>query len=346
MQINPQRIVVALALCLMLAACKNNSVNAGVAVTACENPDQVVATYSGGKKITLKDVDAIVGGQLKQMEKDKLRLRKQGIDQVAIEALAVAESAKKGISKDDWIKSQIEQYATKPTEDEIAAFFGQNQAQMPPGSTLESMHGQLEQFLTQQKQKDAVGKMVEALRKQVDLQVQLAEPRTAVEALGPSKGPADAKVTIVEFSDFECPFCSRAEATVDQVLAANLGKVRIVYRHFPLSQHANAQKAAEASLCAHDQGKFWEYKKVLFENQTGLQVEKLKSYAKDLSLDAAKFDSCLDSGANKAKVDADMKAAMAASIGGTPSFFVNGVAVEPSFEEFDRVIKQELAAAK
>lgn len=330
---------------MCLLACKQSApAAAGVAVASSENPDTVVATYAGGKKVTLKDVDTILSQQLKQMEKEKTRMRKQAIDQVAIEAHATAESAKAGITKDAWIQAEIEKYATAPTDQELQAFFNENQARMPPGSTFETMKPQLQMALAQQKKQAAVGQMVEALRKQLEVTVLLQEPRMTLDATGPSKGPSDAKVTIVEYSDFECPFCSRAETTIDQVLTAHAGKVRIIYKHFPLSQHANAAKAAEASLCAHEQGKFWEYKKVLFENQDKLSVEQLKQHAKDVGLEAAKFDPCLDNGTMKAKVDADMQSAVTAAIGGTPAFFVNGVAVDPSFEEFDRVIKQELAS--
>lgn len=332
---------------LALLGCKQNApATPGVSVGACENPDTVIATYSGGKKVTLKDVDALVGGQLKQLEKQKLQLRKQAIDQVAVEAYAEEQAKVQGIPKDEWIRNLVQSFSTPPSPEEVAAFFQANQERMPPGATLETMRPQLEQHLAQRKQGEAVNKMITSVREKTSLQILLEEPRTQVEATGPTTGPSDAKVTIVEFSDFECPFCSRAEGVLDQVMTAHAGKVRLVFRHLPLPMHPNAQKAAEASLCAHDQAKFWEYKKALFQNQDKLGVEGLKQHAKDVGLDAAKFDACLDGSAMKAKVEADSKAATVAAVQGTPTFFVNGVQVDPVFEEFDRVIKQELASAK
>lgn len=138
----------------------------------------------------------------------------------------------------------------------------------------------------------------------------------------PAIGAKNAQVTIIEFSDFECPFCGRALPTVKQVLKDYEGKVRVVYRDFPLSFHPNAQKAAEAAECADDQGKFWEYHDKLFANQQALTVDNLKQYAKDLGLDAAKFNSCLDSGKYASEVQKDMAAGSAAGVSGTPTFFI------------------------
>jgi protein-disulfide isomerase len=335
------------AVVLALAGCKQSGsavASAGAALT--ESPDTVVATYGGGKKVTLKDVDAAVGPQLRQLEKERLKLRKQAIDQVVVEAYATEEGAKAGQSKEQFIQAQIAKFATKPSEEELMAFFAKVQGRLPPGSTFDSVKGQLEEMVSRQKSQEAIGKMVEEIRTKLQVEVKMAEPRVTVAATGPSTGPSDAKITIIEYSDFECPYCSRAESTVEQVMTAYAGKVRLVFRHFPLSMHPNAPKAAEASLCAHEQGKFTEYKKVLFDNQDKLGVEFLKRHAKEMNLDQSKFDQCLDSGAMKAKVEVDMKDANDIGINGTPSFFVNGIQVDPDFAEFERVIKQELAMAK
>ena len=122
------------------------------------------------------------------------------------------------------------------------------------------------------------------------------------------------------------------------------GQVKVVFRHFPLSFHAQAPKAAEASLCAHDQGKFWEMHKALFENQSNLQVEDLKKYAGSIGLDQGKFDTCLDSDAKKAAVDADTKAGSEVGVTGTPAFFINGRLLSGAqpMSEFEKVIEAEL----
>ena len=144
----------------------------------------------------------------------------------------------------------------------------------------------------------------------------------------PFRGSADAKVAIVEYSDFQCPFCARAYPTINQILKDYDGKVKFYYKHFPLGFHQNAQKSAEAYECALDQGKQWEYHDKLFENSqadgTGLNLADLKKYAAGLGLDTAKFNSCLDGGQKAAKVGADASEGAQNGVGGTPTFFING----------------------
>jgi protein-disulfide isomerase len=162
-----------------------------------------------------------------------------------------------------------------------------------------------------------------------------------------SFGPATAKVTIVEWSDFECPFCSRAVPTLTQIKKDYPKDVRVVFRHQPLSFHANAKAAAEASEAAREQGRFWEYHDKLFANQKALDRASLEKYAQELGLNVAKFKAALDSGKFKAKVEADSAAGSAVGANGTPTFFVNGrelVGAQP-FDAFKRLIDEEIAKA-
>ncbi len=155
------------------------------------------------------------------------------------------------------------------------------------------------------------------------------------------RGNFNAPVTLVEFSDFECPFCERIFPTMNKILGDYEGKVRLVYKQFPLSFHPNAQKAAEASECASEQGKFWEYHDKLFENQSsGFSVDKFKQWANELSLDDAQFNSCLDSGKYAQKVQADAQEGQQKGVTGTPATFVNGqlvVGAQP-YETFKQAI--------
>jgi len=172
----------------------------------------------------------------------------------------------------------------------------------------------------------------------------------------PAKGPADAKVTIVEFSDFQCPYCARfVEETQPQILSNYGDKIRFVFMNFPLSQiHENAEKAAEASECANEQGSFWQFHDIMFQNQSALTVDNLKSYAAQLNLDTAKFNECLDSGKMASAVEADMTAAekAAADAGltrfGTPAFFINGNSLQGAqpYDTFKQVIDAALAEAE
>jgi protein-disulfide isomerase len=170
-------------------------------------------------------------------------------------------------------------------------------------------------------------------------------PTVAVDDDGdPFIGGADAPVEIIEFSDFQCPFCARVVPTVKQIIDTYGDSVKIVFRDFPLSFHQNAQKSAEAAQCAHDQGKFWEYHDLLFANQNSLDTDSLKRYASELGLNTNQFDQCLDSGKYTQEVQEDFRDGQQAGVRGTPTFFINGQAVVGAkpFSEFKRVIDQEL----
>ncbi|MAG18296.1 MAG: hypothetical protein CL944_02380 [Candidatus Diapherotrites archaeon] len=162
------------------------------------------------------------------------------------------------------------------------------------------------------------------------------------------EGNADAPITIVEFSDFECPFCGRFYTdTLGQLREkyVETGKVKIIFRDFPLSFHPEATPAAEASECAADQGKFWEFHDLIFENQTTMSAASYKQWAADLGLDTEQFNSCVDDGTHAAEVRADFAAGQAAGVSGTPTFFINGqkvVGAQP-FSVFEQIIEAELA---
>lgn len=161
----------------------------------------------------------------------------------------------------------------------------------------------------------------------------------------PARGNADAKVVLIQFSDFECPFCSRVVPTMAQIEQNYGDKVAIYFRNFPLPFHSSAQKAAEAAQCANEQGKFWVMHDKLFANQNALSVDNLKSYAKDLGLDTAKFNTCLDSGKMAALVQSDLAAGQAVGVSGTPTTFVNGKAIVGAYpyDAFKAAIDAELA---
>jgi protein-disulfide isomerase len=152
----------------------------------------------------------------------------------------------------------------------------------------------------------------------------LEEPvKIAVDG-APVKGPADARITLVEFSDFECPFCSAAVKQVDTVMAAYPKDVKLIYKQFPLSMHPHAELAAEASLAAREQGKFWEMYEVLFKNFRQLSRANILAMAKEIGLDVDKFKSDLDSGKYKAAIERDIADGEAANVYGTPAFYING----------------------
>ncbi len=162
------------------------------------------------------------------------------------------------------------------------------------------------------------------------------------------KGAADALVTMVVFSEFECPFCNKVEPTLKQLMTDYEGKTRVVFKHSPLPFHKNAVPASLAAMCAQDQGKFWEYHDKLFANQKALGAEQLKQYATDLGLDVAAFNACFDSRKHEDRIKADMELAGKVTARGTPNIFINGRKLQGAkpIEEFKEIIDEELKKAE
>jgi protein-disulfide isomerase len=160
----------------------------------------------------------------------------------------------------------------------------------------------------------------------------------------PQRGPADAPVTIVEYSDYQCPYCSQAEGTLRQVLHDYGDQVRLVYMDFPLRNHAQAMGAAQAARCAGEQGHFWEYHDALLSAQARLSPYMLVNLAGQLGLDAASFGACVSEGRYQDAIRADMAAGARAGASGTPTFFVNGHPLRgaPSYAQFAATIERAL----
>ena len=164
----------------------------------------------------------------------------------------------------------------------------------------------------------------------------------------PSQGPASAKVVVIEFGDFECPYCGEEEAVVEQMLNDYSGRIRFVFKEYPLTSiHPYAELAAEAALAANAQGQFWPYHDLLYANQTALARSDLDSYASSLGLDMTKFDAALDQGTYAPAVAADVAQGTADGVNATPTFFVNEVMVVGAvpYSTLESVIDQQLGAS-
>jgi protein-disulfide isomerase len=344
-----------LALAAFALACGSPRPVAGPqAGAAATDPKATVAKYDGGT-ITAAELDELVKADLRKLETEhgqKLyELRKAGLDALIAKKLVERKAKAEGLSAEELVKRDVADKLPQPTEEEMKGLYEQAKASGQPLPPYEQVKGDIARYLQNQQGQGALRAYYDKLRADSKVEVLLPAfqaPRVAVAADGPSKGPKDAKVTIVEFSDFECPYCTKAEETVKQVLAKYEGKVRIVYRDFPLPFHANAEKAAEAAHCASDQGKYWEMHGKLFENQKALDVASLKGFAKALGLDAARFDKCLDGGEKATLVAEGKKAGEAAGVTGTPAFFINGIMISGAqpLEAFAEIIDAELSGPK
>lgn len=275
--------------------------------------------------------------------------KRQALERYIVDSLIEAEAEKRGMSKDDLFKTEVDEKVNKPTAEEIQAFYTANQAQMQ-GQTLEQISPRIEQHLTQQAAAKSAQEFVEALKTAAGVKVILAPKRVEVpERAGVARyGSPEAAVQIIEFSDFQCPYCTRGAKTIDEVKAKYGDKVSVTFRHFPLDFHKEAPLAAQAAECAGDQGKFWEYHDQLFANQRALQPADLPTYASAIGLNMAEFQGCLDSGSKKAIVDADLAAGKKVGMSGTPGFYINGEVLSgaqplPAFVE---VIDRQLAMAE
>lgn len=159
----------------------------------------------------------------------------------------------------------------------------------------------------------------------------------------PQKGAKDGKIKIIEFADYQCPFCAQANATIDKVLETYKDKVLFVYRDFPLTIHQNAFQAAEAADCAGDQGKYWEMHDLLYNNQNNLDLKNLKEFALRLGLDSTRFNDCLDSEKFKSEVQYDLDDGIQYQVDSTPTFFVNGHRLKgPTYDQFQSIIEKLL----
>jgi protein-disulfide isomerase len=306
-----------------------------------------VATI-GSRTITRGELESAVRSQLISIENERYEALRNGLDGLIAVELMAQEATAQGTTPDALIQTEVIAKAGAPSDAEIEQLFQQAQAQLG-GRPLDEVRPQLVGYLEQQRQGQRHAAYVEELKAKHPTQIALKPPVVDVDSAGrPGKGGGeDAPIQIVMFSDYECPFCGRAETVVDQVMETYGDKVRLYFRDYPLPFHANATPAAEAANCAAAQDKFWEYHAKLFANQRALGAEDLKRYAGEIGLDQAKFDTCVDERTFQAAVAKDLKDGADVGVDGTPAFFINGRMLSGAqpFEKFKEIIDEELAGS-
>ena len=251
-------------------------------------------------------------------------------------------------TKAELINIEVDSDLPHPPDEVVQSYYEFNKARFP-GPRTQALE-KVRKYLFDRTRRNTYDNYIHTLSQQYGVKTFLDPPRQQIATAGfPAKGPATAPVTIIEFSDFECPYCGNLEPTL-KLVEKNYGdKVRFVYRQFPLPWvHPHALKAAEASLCASEQNRFWEFHDALFANQRDLTVEALKRRAADLKLDTVKFNSCLDSGNQAAVVSKDVAAGHQAGVEGTPTVFINGRMIygTQAYPDFKEVIDAELQRKK
>jgi len=314
-------------------------------------PD-VLATVDG-EEVTFRDLPAGTADELRALENSYRQQRHAILDEALDEALAdrmlAREAEASGMSVAEVVAAEIGT-PPEPTDADVEAWYRQNQSRLQ-GRSLGQLREQIRDFLRDGRAEEAAQALDERLREKYDVRVRLEPFRIVFDNEGsPALGPDDAAVTLVEFSDFECPFCGRFAPTLKRIEDEYGDRVRVVYRQFPIpSIHPNAFKAAEASLCAHEQGEFWAYHDLLFGDQRRLAVRDLKQKAGRLGLDQEEFDACLDTGRYVEQVQSDLAAGQSAGVTGTPALFVNGIPIPGGAVGYDVVaaaLDEELARGR
>lgn len=286
---------------------------------------RVLATVNG-EQITAEDVENALRPLVFNVQEQVYNLRQQEVNLKINDALLEQEAQKRKVTTNALLDAEVTAKVKPVTEADARAFYDQNKERLNGG--YEQLKPQLLQFLQERETRNAQLAFADQLRSAAAIQTFLTAPAPPVYNIAtddqPARGVATAPVTVIEFTDYQCPSCAAAQPIVDGVLKEYEGRVRLVVRDFPLEMHADAFKAAEAAEAAREQGKYWEYVALMMRNQSALSVPKLKEYAGQLSLDRAKFDAALDSGRFSDKVQRDMRDGMRLGVTGTPTLFVNG----------------------
>lgn len=343
---------------LLVAGC-TGAAPAGGQAAARGGPDHgdaasTVARWSDGS-ITRGALEARLADDLRMMD-IQYRLERyerlhDALDGAIEEALLDAEVKRRGLEgRDALFALEVDAKLTEPTEDELKAEFARF-VQQVPGASYDAARPILRRELVGMR-KDARRELyLEELRKASGLKVDFPFPdlprvQIPLSPDDPTLGAADAPVTIVEFGGYQCYYCRRVDDVLHRLVDAYPGKVRLVYKDFPIAGHDAGRQAAIAARCAGEQQHYWEMSDVLLENQGRLERDHLEAYARDLGLDLETWRTCMDDPATSAQVDAGLKAGRDAGVTSTPTFFIDGLMLTGahSYDRFAALVDQELAA--
>ncbi len=299
-----------------------------------------------GTQITIEDLSGRDRFRLAQLKSEYFteahKVLEDAALEIARERLIDAAAVELGLTVNEYYRDEIGM--PELGEEQIRHLYDANAGQMG-GRSFEEMAPEIRRQVTNQMLGQAITQRGDALLGEADWTLSVPAYRVHVETEGhAAAGPEDAPVTVVVFSDFECPYCRRFNGALDRVREEYGERIRLVFRHYPLRTiHPLAQKASEAAACAQDQGRFWEYHDALWR-EMDLGAETLEQHARLVGLDSDEFTECLNSGRNYARVQEDLEAAMDLGQGGTPAVFVNGRKVGGAigYAQFRAEIEREL----
>lgn len=311
----------------------------------------IAITEAQVRKESADELESLELKKLKEkasFAQNEQEILENALERLVEEKLLETEAAKQGISKEELTAKEIDRKAPETTSEEIESFYEQNKQRIKMAK--EEALPQIGNYLRKQKAISARQVFMETLEKECKVIRSLEPLRFDVSASQrPVQGPASAPVLLVLFSDFQCPYCEEMSHTLKEVVKNYGKKVRLVFRQLPLTSiHKFAQKAAEASLCAAAQGRFWEMHDLLFQDQENLGEKDLKTKAAKLGLDTAAFNKCLDGEQFTAQIREDVRAGAAAGADGTPALYVNGRFLNGNrpYDDIAEVIDEELNRKK
>jgi protein-disulfide isomerase len=309
---------------------------------------RVLATVNG-RNVTSGDVEDALRPLVFAVQEQVYALRRRELETRVNDLLLQQEAQKRGVTANALLETEVGAKVPVVTEAQAQTFYDENKARI--NGDFARVKYQIIEYLQQQEREKLNEALAARLRQSAGAQIFLTAPEPPYFEIAtddqPSKGNPNAAVTLVEFTDFECPTCARMHPEVERLMAEYGDRVRLVVRDYPLPRHANAQKAAEAAEAAREQGKYWEYTTILFRNQSALGVDKLKEYASALGLDRARFDAALDSGKFAEAVRRDLLDGQKVGVSGTPSFFLNGRHVHDlSYEGLKAAVEAALKAPR
>jgi protein-disulfide isomerase len=307
-----------------------------------QNDSGVVAEIAG-RKVTAEELEYTQAGKLLQARYKYYLAERDALEQFIDDRLLEMQAKKEGVTLDELLKRHVATNVPEPTEDQLRFYYEGVQTDEPYEKARSNIIDTVHQLRT----KKARGAYIGELRAQYGVVIELSQPSAHVEVgNAPRLGPENAPVQIIEFADYECPYCQEVNEDLRRVREQFPNQVSLVYKDFPLPMHPLAPKAAQAARCAGAQGKFWEYHDSLFQTKK-LQMSQLKEEARALKLDSARFDQCLDSGEQIAPVKKDSQEGLRLGLQGTPSFFINGHFMSGAigYMKLRETVMQELAAA-
>jgi protein-disulfide isomerase len=312
---------------LVMRLRKTSPVVMGVDVNTPNLSGETVVATVAGQPVKASLLSERLKPTVYRMRLSAYELAKKQADQMVDDLLLLAEANRLKVGPEEIVRTEISEKIRTPTEAEVTKFYSENKSRI--NGDLNTVRNQVANYLQNEDKQRLEKNLSERLRKNADIRWLITEPPQPVQNISvdddPSRGDVNARVTIVEFTDFQCPACAAMNPVLEEVLKSYGSKVRFVVRDFPLDQHENARKAAEAANAANAQGRFFEYIALLFKRQNALDVPSLKKYASELGLNRAQFDAALDGGVYAAEVKHDIEDGEMYGVGSTPTIFINGV---------------------